>query len=181
MLHGFFSSLLVIVFFLMLASCAGVDVKTQDSHIPVESVGIQKFPGWVEEGLSAGSTGKKQALQELLHQSDMLIANNLLDQASDKLERLLRIEPSYAQAWSRLSWIAMQNNRPRRTQQMAQRSNSYTHNNKLKALNWLFIREAGFQIGDEDIIRQAETMLRSLGDSVRESVGDSLNDSMGNF
>ncbi len=161
------NSFLICVFYLMLASCAVVDERAQEYERPDQAVGIQKFPAWADEALATGSAGKNQAIQTLLEQADTLIDKNEMEQASDKLERLLRIEPSYAQAWSRLAWIALENKKPARTRQMAQRSNSYAYNNnKLKALNWSFIREANFQTGDEEAIRHAETMIESLDDSM---------------
>lgn len=167
MLHGFFSSFLVFVFSLVLASCAGVDDKAQDFQLPVGITGMQKFSAWKQDKSLAGSTVVNKAVQVLLQQADVLIANNQREQASDKLERLLRIESSYAQAWSRLAWIALQDNRPRRSQQMAQRSNSFAYKDKiLKTLNWSFIRQAGQQTGDEAVIRKAEKMIEALNGSM---------------
>jgi Tfp pilus assembly protein PilF len=164
MLHSFFSIFFILVFSFMLASCAGIDNKAQDIYAPVESTGLQKFPAWELEGSLASPTNTNRAVMELLKQADELIANNQMEQASDKLERLLRIEPTYAQAWSRLAWIALENNQPKRTQQMSQRSNSYASGNKrLKALNWSFIRESGQRTGDEAVIVNAEKMIESLG------------------
>lgn len=181
MLHRVLSSFLNILILFILASCAGVDDKAQDIQVPDMAEGIQKFPAWEQQELSAGSTGKSKATYELLYQADRLISNNRLDQASDKLERLLRIEPSSAQAWSRLSWIALENNMPRRSQQMAQRSNSYTRTDKLKALNWFFIRETGFLMGDEEVIKRAEEMIRGLDESLGDSLDDSLSKPVGNY
>lgn len=161
----------------MLASCASVDDKVQDIYSPAMTERMQKFTAWSQQGLSAPSTGKSKAVVELLQQADRLITSNQLEKASDKLERLLRIEPSSAQAWSRLSWIALENTRPRRTQQMALRSNSYARSKQLKALNWFFIREAGFLTNDNDAIKHAEAMIRSLD----SSVDDILDESTGNY
>lgn len=149
----------------MLVSCASVDEKAKDFQLPVESVGIQKFSAWKQDRSLAGSAGANKAVQALLQQADVLISNNQMEQASDKLERLLRIESSYAQAWSRLAWIALKNNRSMRSQQMAQRSNSFAYkDNILKRLNWSFILQAGHQVADETVIRKAEKMLESLND-----------------
>lgn len=173
MLHRVFSSFLYLVLFLILVSCASVDDRTTDILTPGMGDGMQKFPAWEAQALSNEATGKNRAVNELLQQADKLIADNLLDQASDKLERLLRIAPSSAQAWSRLSWIALESNMPGRTRQMAQRSNSYARSHKLKALNWFFIRETGFVTGDEDVIKHAESMIRSFNASTDDFVNDS--------
>lgn len=151
MLRCFYGPSLVVVFSLMLASCAGVDDKAQDFQAPVEGAGMQKFPAWKQEKPTPGSKGVNKAAQELMQQADTLIARNQIEQASEKLERLLRIEPAYARAWSRLAWIALENNRPGRTRQMAQRSNSYAYDDKrLKALNWSFIRQAEKMVESHD-------------------------------
>lgn len=164
MVRSFNSSSLVFVFSIMMASCAGVDDKAQDFLVPAETLGLQKFSAWKHETAKSGAAVENKAVQELLLQADTLIDRNQMDQASDKLDRLLRIEPASAQAWSRLAWIALKNNMPGRTQQMAQRSNGYAAgDNKLKALNWSFIREAAQLTGDEATITQAENMINLLG------------------
>ena len=157
------------VFFFMLASCAGVDDKAQVSPQPAEAGSMQNFPAWKQKNLSASTADTNKAVVDLLQQADALIANNQMEQASEKLERLLRIEPSYAQAWSRLAWIALQSDSPGRTQQMAQRSNSYAHGDKsLQLLNWTFIREAAQQMGKEELLRKADEMIKLLDDSAGE-------------
>lgn len=153
-------------FSFMLASCVSVDDKAQDFQRPAETVGMQKFPAWKQQDLSASSADSNKAVQDLLQQADALIAKNQMEQASEKLERLLRIEPSYAQAWSRLAWIALQSDSPGRTQQMAQRSNSYAYGDKrLKVLNWTFIRQAAQLMGKDELVGKAEEMIKLLDDS----------------
>ena len=150
----------------MLASCVSVDDKAQDFQRPAETVGMQKFPAWKQQDLPASSADTNKAVQDLLQQADALIAKNQMEQASEKLERLLRIEPSYAQAWSRLAWIALQSDSPGRTQQMAQRSNSYAYADKrLKVLNWTFIRQAAQLMGKDELVGKAEEMIKLLDDS----------------
>ncbi len=147
----------------MLVSCAGVDEKTLDSR-------LQKFTAWQQQDVVTRSRNTNEAAQDLLRQADELIAENQMEQAAEKLERLLRIEPSSAQAWSRLAWIALQDNRPGRTQQMAQRSNSVAYGNKsLKALNWSFVRRAGQYAGDDDLVKKAEDMIKQLGFTMGKS------------
>ena len=163
--YSSFCFLLVIPF--MLASCAGVGDKTQAFEQPVETTGAQKYSAWSQENSSAAGN---KAVKDLLQQADALIAKNQMELASEKLERLLRIEPSYAQAWSRLAWIALQSDSPGRTQQMAQRSNSYAYGDKrLKLLNWTFIRQAAQLMGKDALVRKAEEMIKSLDDSAGNS------------
>lgn len=150
----------------MLLSCASVDDKAQDSSQPSETTGGAAFSAWQQGNLKKSSANTNKAVLDLLRQADALIANNQMELASEKLERLLRIEPSYAQAWSRLAWIALQGDSPSRTQQMAQRSNSYAKGDKrLKALNWTFIKEAAQLMGKDALVKKAEEMIESLGGS----------------
>ena len=163
MLRGFIGTFLVLVFSLMLASCAGIHDKAQEYQVPVETSGLQKFSAWKQGALISGSIASNKAVLELLYQADESISRNELNQASDKLERLLRIEPASAQAWSRLAWISLEKNMLKRTQQMAQRSNSYAYDDKkLKILNWAFIREAALQSGDDAMVQRAEKTIESL-------------------
>jgi len=109
-------------------------------------------------------TSSNRAISQLLQQADELMAAANFEQASDKLERLVRIEPQFAQAWSRLSWMALKNGDAQRSQQLAQRSNSYSRdNNKLKILNWNFIKQAGELLQSVELVEQAEQMIKALG------------------
>ncbi len=104
-----------------------------------------------------------RAVGQLLQQADDLMVQANLEQAGDKLERLVRIEPKFAQAWSRLSWIALEKGDAKRSRQLAQRSNSYSHGNtKLKILNWSFIKKSGELLNDSNIIQQAQKMILKL-------------------
>jgi hypothetical protein len=79
------------------------------------------------------------------------------------LERVLRIKPSYAPAWSRLSWLALQMNLPKRSVQMAKRSNSFAFSNPdLQSLNWSFIRAASQSLNDEATYQRANQKIESL-------------------
>ena len=93
----------------------------------------------------------------------MLIENRAYNAAADKLERVLRIKPEYAPAWSRLSWLALQMNSPKRSVQMAKRSNSFAFSDpELQALNWSFIRSASRVLNDEDTYYRANQKIESL-------------------
>lgn len=106
-----------------------------------------------------------RAVAQLLQQADDLMAESKFDKSSDKLERLVRIEPKFAQAWSRLAWMALKAGDAKRSQQLAQRSNSYSRDNdNLKLLNWQFILKAGELLNNSDIIQQAKQMIKTLGD-----------------
>lgn len=105
-----------------------------------------------------------RAVGQLLQQADELMSVANYEQAGDKLERLVRIEPQFAQAWSRLAWMAMKKGDAQRSRQLAQRSNSYSRDNdNLKLLNWRFIKQAGEALQNTAIIQEAEQMIKSLG------------------
>ena len=164
--NGFYIVVLMLITNIMLTSCVGDKVDpfvVEEQDVAIQKSGKQKFAAWNPEEFSKRAQETNRAVKALLKQADVFILYNALEQASDKLERLLRIEPTYAPAWSRLSWIALQSHYPGRAKQMAQRSNSYAHdNNKLKVLNWSFIRQASQQMNDFEAVHRAERMIETL-------------------
>ena len=103
------------------------------------------------------------AVDDLMKQADAQIALSNWELASEKLERALRISPDYAQAWSRLSRIALSKEEPARAIQMAKRSNSHAGNAvELKLLNWQFIREASEMQGDIEGVSNANKAIYIL-------------------
>jgi len=164
--NGFYITVLVLITTGLLVSCAGNRVDpfvVDEQSVDLQKSGEQKFAAWNPDQFSKNTGGSNTAVKALLKQADVFISYHALDQASDKLERLLRIEPVYAPAWSRLSWIALQSNLPGRAKQMAQRSNSYAQNHKdLMILNWSFIRQAGLVINNPEEVRRAEDMIQQL-------------------
>ncbi len=127
----------------------------QDS---VDEPGIYKYDAW-----SPGASAEHEAIKNLLDEADRLIEDQAFDAASDKLERILRIKPQYAPAWSRLSWLALQMNSPERSVQMAKRSNSFAYSDpQLLLLNWSFIRDASQQLNDDESYDRANQKIESL-------------------
>ncbi|HHJ34523.1 MAG TPA: hypothetical protein ENJ87_02045 [Gammaproteobacteria bacterium] len=121
-----------------------------------------KYDAWRPTRDTVGTT-EFEAINVLLEESDVLIENRAYDAASDKLERVLRIKPKYAPAWSRLSWLALQMNSPKRSVQMAKRSNSLAFSDPaLQSLNWSFIRAASEVMQDEVSYERANQKIESL-------------------
>lgn len=152
---------------LLLASCSITEKKQGDPILILETKILEtnEFAAWRLSKSEQHITSSNRAVSQLLQQSDDLIAKAKYEQAGDKLERLVRIEPKFAQAWSRLAWMALKNNDAQRSHQLAQRSNSYSRNNtNLKLLNWQFIQKAGELLNSIDIIHQAEQMIKTLSD-----------------
>jgi Tfp pilus assembly protein PilF len=157
-LYRFFIFLMTI----LLASCAVIEQKQPEE--PQQIIETSTHSAWRLSDSERRSVSSNRAVAQLLTQADNLIAEEHFAQATDKLERLVRIEPRFAQAWSRLSWMALKNGDAERSRQMAQRSNSYSRdNNQLTLLNWHFIKNAGELLGNNDIIQQAEKMITTLG------------------
>lgn len=145
---------LFVLFFV--ASCASIEKPVPDSI--VEQPGNYKYPAWRIDAFTGNG-----AVTSLLNEVDMLIASEEFDAAADKLERILRINPQYAPAWSRLSWLALQTNSPQRSVQMAKRSNSFAFSDAdLQWLNWSFIRDASKILHDEVSYNQARKKLDFL-------------------
>ena len=121
-------------------------------------VGHSKFPAW-----RVDNSSEHEAINVLLSEVDTLIETNAFDAAEDKLERVLRIKSAYAPAWSRLSWLALEEGSPKRAIQMAKRSNSFAYGNiDLQSLNWSFIRDASQILGDEENYQRATQKLDSF-------------------
>jgi len=143
---------------LMLLSCASIDKQAMTGGVGQDEAGLYKYDAW-----RLKNTAEFEAINVLLDESDMLIEKNAFDAASDKLERVLRIKPNYAPAWSRLSWLALQMNSPKRSVQMAKRSNSFAFSDpELQSLNWSFIRDASKFLNDEESYYRANQKIESL-------------------
>ena len=143
---------------IMLISCASTEKHAMTDDVVKEEAGLYKYDAW-----RLRNTTEFEAINLLLDETDMLIENNAFNAASDKLERVLRIKPDYAPAWSRLSWLALQMNSPKRSVQMAKRSNSFAFSNpELQSLNWSFIRAASKSLNDEESYHRANQKIESL-------------------
>lgn len=156
-----FQSFLFLAVALLLASCAVIEEKQPDSKTILEA---DTYSAWRLTGNEKATVASNRAVTLLLAQADELISIENYEQASDKLERLVRIEPQFAQAWSRLAWIALKNGDAGRSQQLAQRSISYSRGNTgLKILNWRFIEKTGEMLNDVAVVQQAQQMITKLG------------------
>ena len=145
-----------------LFSCASTDTYTTDSNISggagQAGSGNYKYDAW-----RPANSAEYEAINVLLDEADALIENRAYNAAADKLERVLRIKPGYAPAWSRLSWLALQMNSPKRSVQMAKRSNSFAISDpELQSLNWSFIRAASKALDDEETYYRANQKIESL-------------------
>ena len=139
-----------------------IEEKQVDSQLVLET---NELAAWRLSGSEKRTVSSNRAVGLLLKQADDLMAEANFEQSSDKLERLVRIEPRFAQAWSRLAWIALKNGNAQRSRQLAQRSNSYSRDNdKLKLLNWQLIHRAGELLHNAEITQQAEQMIKALSD-----------------
>jgi len=142
----------------LLVSIALVSCATPGPQPTDAPTGSYKYDAW-----RLNNSGDSGAINVLLDEADKLIENNELNAATDKLERVLRIKPEYAPAWSRLSWVALQADSPGRSVQMAKRSNSFAYSDpELQLLNWTFIRSASQLLNDEDTYNFADQKINSL-------------------
>lgn len=152
----YFRPFILLLLTLFISSCASTD-KIVDESLHDET-GIYKYDAWRPTNAVSAD-----AINALLNEVDILIEDNAYDAAADKLERVLRIKPGYAPAWSRLSWLALQMDSPKRSIQMAKRSNSFAGGDPvLQSLNWTFIRAASKALNDEDGYHRANQKIDSL-------------------
>ena len=132
--------------------------------VPQSILESNELAAWRLSSSEQRIAASNRAVAQLLQQADDLMAESKFDKSSDKLERLVRIEPRFAQAWSRLAWMALKGGDAKRSHQLAQRSNSYSRDTtNLKLLNWQFILKAGELLNNTDIIQQAKQMIKTLG------------------
>lgn len=158
-MNVFFRQISYLLLATFLASCASTYKRDSIADEPRKSqAGIYQYDAW-----RLDTSGDYEAINVLLDETDRLIKNKVYDAAADKLERVLRIKPEYAPAWSRLSWLALQVDAPKRAVQMAKRSNSFAYSDaELQSLNWSFIRSASKVLNDEESYLRANQKIESL-------------------
>ena len=155
-----FQFVFILPLILFISSCAVIDDKQRETQNIIQAEGRS---AWQLSGAEKRAVSPNRAVQLLLTQADELMSVDNFEQAGDKLERLVRIEPQFAQAWSRLAWMALKNGQVKRSQQLAQRSNSYSSGNtSFKILIWNFIKKSGELLNDSNIIEQAQQMIKKL-------------------
>lgn len=140
---------------LLLVSCATTEKPVERD---VDATGNARFDAW-----RLVSAEELEAINVLLDEVDLLIESHELNAAADKLERVLRIKADYAAAWSRLAWLALAMDAPKRAIQMAKRSNSFAYSDpELQLLNWSFIRSASERLNDTAAVTHAQQKIDSL-------------------
>jgi predicted negative regulator of RcsB-dependent stress response len=96
------------------------------------------------------------AVIALLNKAGDQAAAGQMDQASENLERALRIEPRNPVLWHELARIRLEQGQYRQAENMAAKSNLLTGTNRnLKAKNWRIIGEARNRLGDLQGAREA--------------------------
>lgn len=103
------------------------------------------------------------AVSDLLRQADALLDAGKLEQAADKVERALRIDPDHAPSWSRMAKLALESGQPQRAVRMAQKSNSHAGTaDRLRLQNWEYIRQARLALHDAAGVTEAEREISRL-------------------
>jgi len=154
-MYSLFRLVMCVLLTMTIVSCT-TGKRPSEDNIVTDSP--YKFSAWQLDGST-----EFEAINTLLSEADGLIETNSLNAAEDKLERVLRIKAGYAPAWSRLSWMALEMNSPKRAVQMAKRSNSFAHGDKkLQSLNWSFIRDASKALDNLDEFLRAARKIESL-------------------
>lgn len=155
--YGFIFGFTLTVF---LSSCSitGDQKGAEQEELTTKLEEKAKYSAW-----HLNNNPQLEAINVLLVEADALIESNALNEAEDKLERVLRIQPQYAPAWSRLSWVALQSDDPLSAVEMAKRSNSFAYRDRaLQLLNWTFIRSASQQLNDTETYHKADVKIRWL-------------------
>jgi predicted Zn-dependent protease len=156
-MYYYFRFIVYLFFSILLVSCASTDMQSLSDEVIDES-GNYKYAAW-----RLHDSRENEAINLLLNEADVLIQKRAFNESVDKLERVLRIKPEYAPAWSRLSWLALQTDSAKRAVQMAKRSNSFAYENpELQSLNWSFIRTASQILNDEQTVDRANQKIESL-------------------
>ncbi len=157
-MYAFLRSYFVVAVTFLMISCASTQTQTVDDNIDSSEAGSHKFDAW-----RLNRSAEFESINVLLREVDGHIELDAYDAATDKLERILRIKPQYAPAWSRLSWLSLQVGAAKRSVQMAKRSNSLAYSDpELQLLNWQFIRDASKLLVDEEAYNRANQKIESL-------------------
>jgi len=107
---------------LMFTACTQPKIETVDTTASILPV--------------ADNINLPDVIKALLAQSDSQFSNNNLSGSLATLERALRINPKYAEVWSRMALIYLKQGKYEQARQHAKRSNSVIKNNiELKAFN----------------------------------------------
>jgi len=150
--------LLLTILAVFLSACGTTGKQTAEVDVIDAEEGNYRYDAWRPH-----QSDEYAAINVLLDEADVLMQRQAYDAAADKIERVLRIRPDYAAAWSRLSWLALQTDDPRRSVLMARRSNSLAQADpELQSLNWSFIRAASGVLNDEDSYFRANQKIESL-------------------
>jgi Tfp pilus assembly protein PilF len=114
-----------------LASCANMSGQSQSEPLPVGS--------------------DNNAIVALVQSARDDAATGHLDNARDRLERALRIEPHNPLLWHELARVTLYQGQPDQAVQLATKSNTFAgKNTTLRASNWRLIGQARTQSGDQD-------------------------------
>ena len=143
---------------LLLSACSTTGRQSAQVDVIEVEEGNYRYDAWRPD-----QSDEYAAINVLLDEADVLMQRQAYDAAADKIERVLRIRPDYAAAWSRLSWLALQTDSPKRSVFMAKRSNSLAQADpELQSLNWRFIRAASRVLNDDDSYFRAKQKIEAL-------------------
>ena len=126
--------ILIFIFALFFGGCAGMQQTQAPPTQPSENTAVIALLNKAVDQSAAGQ----------------------MDQASENLERALRIEPRNALLWNELARIRLAQGKYRQAESMAAKSNMLTGSSRnLKAENWRIIGEARNRLGDLQGAREA--------------------------
>lgn len=100
-------------------------------------------------------TTTKPVVLALLRESDQAITSGQYQNASQALERALRIEPQNALLWHRLAKLRVQQQQFHQAIQLASKSNTLSTDKQMRVANWLLIADAHERLGQVEKARAA--------------------------
>ncbi len=153
-----FSRLVSVIFITaLLASCAGVDRTLPDSDAVPETQ--SPFLAW-----QIDTAQQSQPVKQLVTRADEKMRQSDLASAEVILERALRINNRIATVWSRLAWLAVEQQQYQRAQNLIIKSNSLNTDSQLQLFNWRMYRDASDYRNDAEGVALANRQLYQLGD-----------------
>ena len=114
----------------------------------------------VRDDAEFGAGDQAPVVVALVDSAQRDVDRGALEQASDSLERALRIAPGDATIWSRLAWLRLRQDAYQQAVQLALRSNSMTSDKALRRYNFRIIEQAYRGMGDTQRADEARSQAR---------------------
>jgi predicted Zn-dependent protease len=167
--------LLVSVWLLLLAGCAGVATQPSTTPTPAETQPQQPGEGAIIEPVPKSAMSGNRAVIALLDRAQTDNESGQREAAGASLERALRIEPRNPWLWLELAQVRLAQGQYAQAITLAGKSNSFAgHQSRVQAENWQVIGQARVAQGDS---AGAEQALKLSAEFAQKAKAETVHDS----